>query len=196
MKSNSILNYYVPILHKDGTVINKDKDQAEWYTYDGLGRDLKYNEVMKNAEYQLKKGEYLLINYTDSKTSEDSNQEQKQVINKVYEEGTIIKANFPIIDSDIYHSNHSFSKKDGFNFENYSPAGMFTLGTDEQICIREPAFHSCRCPAKALLCHSQYFPSSGQALPQSELSRRLLYCRLCCTKRKPFLLCLFADKAL
>lgn len=139
MKSNSILNYYVPILHKDGTVINKDKDQAEWYTYDGLGKDLKYNEVMKNAEYQLKKGEYLLINYTDSKTSEDSNQEQKQVINKVYEEGAIIKANFPIIDSDIYHSNHSFSKKDGFNFENYSPAGMFTLGTDEQICIREPA---------------------------------------------------------
>ena len=139
MKSNSILNYYVPILHKDGTVINKDKDQAEWYTYDGLGKDLKYNEVMKNAEYQLKKGEYLLINYTDSKTSEESNQEQKQVINKVYEEGTIIKANFPIIDSDIYHSNHSFSKKDGFNFENYSPAGMFTLGTDEQICIREPA---------------------------------------------------------
>jgi hypothetical protein len=94
---------------------------------------------MKNAEYQLKKGEYLLINYTDSKTTDDSNQEQKQVINTVYKEGDIIKANFPIVDSDLYHSNHSFSKKDGFNFEGYSPEGMFTLGTDEQICIREPA---------------------------------------------------------
>ena len=138
-KSTSILDYYVPKLHPDGTLIDKSIDQSDWYTYDGLGRDLKYNEVMKNAEYQLKKGEYLLINYTDSKTTDDSNQEQKQVVNTIYKEGDIIKANFPIVDSDLYHSNHSFSKKDGFNFEGYSPEGMFTLGADEQICIREPA---------------------------------------------------------
>ncbi len=138
-KSASILEYYIPKLHSEGTLIDKNIDQSEWHTYDGLGRDMKYNEVMKNAEYQLKKGEYLLINYTDSKTTDDSNQEQKQVINTAYKEGDIIKANFPIVDSDLYHSNHSFSKKDGFNFEGYSPEGMFTLGTNEQICIREPA---------------------------------------------------------
>ena len=134
-KSNNIDEYFVPELH------TKEEAEAGLVTIDGLGRSLELNEVLKNAEYQLKDGEYLLINYTETKTSEDSSQEIKQVINKYYGKGTIIKANFALIDSDIYASSHTASKKAGYDFSNWTqnPAGMFTLGTDEQICIREPA---------------------------------------------------------
>ena len=134
-KSSNINEYFVPELHP------KAEAAAGLVTIDGLGRSLELNEVLKNAEYQLKDGEYLLINYTETKTSEDSSQETKQVINKYYGKGTIIKANFALIDSDIYASSHTASKKTGYDFSNWvqNPAGMFTLGTNEQICIREPA---------------------------------------------------------
>ena len=105
-------------------------------TADGLGRDASYVGVPKDGEYQLKTGEYLLINYTESKTDE-TGVERKTVINKVYSEGDVIRANFELIDSALYHNSHSYSKKDGFNFEGQTPEGMFTLGTNEQIEIRD-----------------------------------------------------------
>lgn len=109
-------------------------------TADGLGKDAAYNGVPKDGEYQLKEGEYLLINYTDS-TTDDAGVEKKTVINKIYDKddegnGIIIRANFELIDSALYHNNHSYSKKDGFSFKGRQPEGMFTLGTNEQIEIR------------------------------------------------------------
>jgi hypothetical protein len=105
-------------------------------TADGLGQDADYSGVPKDGEYKLKTGEYLLINYTDSKTDE-SGVERKTVVNKVYSEGDIIRANFELIDSALYNSNHSYSKRDGFSFAGRQPGGMFTLGTNEQIEIRD-----------------------------------------------------------
>ena len=106
-------------------------------TADGLGRDANYTGVPKDGEYQLGTGEYLLINYTDSST-DAAGTEKKVVVNKIYKTGDIIRANFNLIDSALYHNNHSYSKKDGFYFAGYSDIeGMFTLGTNEQIEIRE-----------------------------------------------------------
>ena len=112
------------------------KDPNKKIYLDGLGQDASYTGVPKDGEYCLKTGEYLLINYTDSKTDE-SGTEQKTVVNKVYTEGDIIRANFILIDSALYHNNHSYSKRDGFTFAGQQPEGMFTLGTNEQIEIRD-----------------------------------------------------------
>jgi hypothetical protein len=115
----------------------RTEDDPKEGTADGLGRDADYVGVPKDGEYQLNSGEYLLINYTDSKTDE-SGVEKKTVINKDYKAGDIIRANFNLIDSALYHNNHSYSKKDGFYFSGYGEIeGMFTLGTNEQIEIRE-----------------------------------------------------------
>ena len=136
LKSSDMSNYFVPELH------TSQEAESGTVTIDGLGESLELSEVLKNAEYQLQEGEYLLINYTESASSEDSSQETKRIINKYYGSGTIIKSNFALVDSDIYASSHTAPKKTGYDFTNYgvdNPAGMFTLNTDEQICIREPA---------------------------------------------------------
>ena len=106
-------------------------------TANGLGRSANYKTISKDSEYQLQNGEYLLINYTDSKT-DSSGVECKSVINKYYGEGDIIRPNFDIVDSLLYHNNHSYSKRDGFSFnEVANPEGLFTLGVNEQIEIRD-----------------------------------------------------------
>ena len=125
-------NFYVQVTHDPDS---EDVKTYKIYTADGLGQDASYVGVPKDGEYQLKTGEYLLINYTDSKTDE-AGVERKTVINKVYSEGDVIRANFELIDSALYHNSHSYSKKDGFSFEGQTPEGMFTLGTNEQIEIR------------------------------------------------------------
>lgn len=119
----------------------READSSALGTADGLGRDAQYQGLPKDGEYQLKNGEYLLINYTDSQ-KDDSGAERKTVINKVYDvdengNGIIIRANFDLIDSALYHNNHSYSKKDGFSFAGRQPEGMFTLGTNDQIEIRD-----------------------------------------------------------
>ena len=126
-------NFYVQVTHDPDS---EDVKTYKIYTADGLGQDASYVGVPKDGEYQLKTGEYLLINYTDSKTDE-AGVERKTVINKVYSEGDVIRANFELIDSALYHNSHSYSKKDGFSFEGQTPEGMFTLGTNEQIEIRD-----------------------------------------------------------
>ena len=108
---------------------------------DGLGQNGEYSGIRANEEYELDDNEYLLINYTNSETVDE--EEKKTKINKFYGPGTIIRPNFEMIDSIQYRTLHSYSKKDGFDFVGISelvpsnvPAGMFTLGTDEQIEIR------------------------------------------------------------
>jgi hypothetical protein len=142
------LRKYLPA-YKFGVVASNNEALEKFYvqetraaddpaigTADGLGQDADYSGVPKDGEYKLKTGEYLLINYTDSKTDE-SGVERKTVVNKVYSEGDIIRANFELIDSALHHNNHSYSKKDGFSFAGQTPEGMFTLGTNEQIEIRD-----------------------------------------------------------
>ena len=127
--NNEILtNFYVQALHASTT---------EEHTADGLGRDSNFTHIPKDSEYKLSDTEYLLINYTDSKTNE-AGQETKTVINKYWGPGTIIRPNFAVTDSSLYHTNHSYSKREGFYFqENRTLEGMFTLGTNEQIEIRD-----------------------------------------------------------
>lgn len=117
------------------------------YTANGLGQDAVLRGISKDEEYRLKQGEYLLINYTSSTSTEG---DKKTVINEVYSWdrrddkgniiGTIIKPNFELIDSDTYRSTHAWNKTSGFDFSDTAitqPQGMFTMGTDQQIEIRE-----------------------------------------------------------
>ena len=107
------------------------------YTADGLGQDSSFAGVAKDCEYALKEGEYLYINYTNSSTDSAGNT-VKTPVNVLYKKDDIIKPNFNLYDSSIYKGSHSYSKKDGFSFTDYGvadPEGMFTLGTNEQICI-------------------------------------------------------------
>ncbi len=107
------------------------------YTKTGLGQDSSFAGVAKDCEYALKTGEYLYINYTNSSTDSAGNT-VKTPVNMLYKKGDIIKPNFNLYDSSIYKGSHSYSKKDGFSFTDYNvddPEGMFTLGTNEQICI-------------------------------------------------------------
>jgi hypothetical protein len=103
--------------------------------------------IPANAEYKLKEGENLYINYTDAQTSvaemtADSSaatlNTTSTVVNREYSAGTIIKPNFDIEDSAIKSHRTNFSKKTGFTFSNDNVTGMFTIGANEQIEIREP----------------------------------------------------------
>jgi len=107
------------------------------HTTDGLGQNSEYVGITANEEYTLKAGEYLLINYTQS--SNEDGTEQKTKINKFYGPTTIIKPNFELIDSKKYSKSHNYTKKDGYSFLEYdkSPDGLFTLGANEQIEIRD-----------------------------------------------------------
>lgn len=126
-------NYYVPVLHD----ANSEEVLAKQATTDGLGKDAEFIGISKDSEYQLKDGEYLLFNWTDSQKDSSGN-ETKTVMNQTYSKGTIIKPNFDLTDSELYKNNHSFSKKTGFSFpEVKNLEGLFTLGANEQICIRD-----------------------------------------------------------
>lgn len=114
------------------------------HTKNGLGQKSEYVGVLANEEYTLKpgsgagdKGEYLLINYTQS--SNENGEEIKTKINKYYGPGTIIKPNFDLIDSGDYNKSHNYTKTDGFSFLDWdvTPPGLFTLGANEQIEIRD-----------------------------------------------------------
>ena len=127
---SQIDSYYVP----EGTANNEY----------GLGKNQKLSGILKNTEYQLKEGEYLLINYTDSKTDTEG-KTTESVVNKVYTKGTIIRPNFDLFDSESVHDQgKSYSKTEGYDFSNteditYSNEvpGMFSLGTDQKIEVRD-----------------------------------------------------------
>jgi hypothetical protein len=129
-----LLKYFVQATHAEDSV----EVVGGYATKDGLGQNADNETLTKDGEYELKPNEYLLINYTDSKTDE-AGKETKSVINKYYGPGTIIRPNFALTDSTLYHSSgHSYSKTSGFYFkETTTPEGMFTLGVNEQIEIRD-----------------------------------------------------------
>ena len=129
-----LLKYFVQATHAEDSV----EVVGGYATKDGLGQNADNETLTKDGEYELKPNEYLLINYTDSKTDE-AGKETKSVINKYYGPGTIIRPNFALTDSVLYHSSgHSYSKTSGFYFkETTTPEGMFTLGVNEQIEIRD-----------------------------------------------------------
>ena len=131
--------YYVPRIWN--TTVPKTStapaEAQDWHTQDGLGQKGQLFELPKGIEYELTEDEYLLINWTQSK---EGNDEEKEEQNKVYGKGTIIKPNFLLVDSEDWHSeNHSYTKLNvKGKFEAFSNLpGMFTLGTNEQIEIRE-----------------------------------------------------------
>lgn len=108
----------------------------------GLGRNAALSGIKESQEYKLGTGEYLLINYTSTSTS-DSGNESSTVVNKIYKTGTIIRPSFELTDSSNVHSQKStsWSKKTGFNFSDENvenPDGMFTLSANQQIEIIEP----------------------------------------------------------
>ena len=130
-------NYYIQAVHAE---LSTTGDPETWHTKDGLGQNAVPITLTKDGEYQLKPGEYLLINYTSSTSTEGS---AKTVINKCYkgDDGIIIRPNFDLADSASYRTLHKYNKTDNFYFSGYQgikqPEGMFTLGTDQQIEIRE-----------------------------------------------------------
>lgn len=132
-QKSSIEEYYVQMTWSGST--SSDTGQGA-HTENGLGKTAVYAGIPKDGEYQLTGTDKLYINYT--KTNDDEN-ETKSVINKVYSasDNVVIRANFELLDSATYHGSHSYSKKDGYNFAD-SIEGMFTLGSDQQIEIREP----------------------------------------------------------
>ena len=144
--SQAFNKLYVPITH-DST----EPECGINFTADGLGQDADYPSIGIDCDYQLKSDEYLLINYTDSKTDESGN-ETKIIKNEYYGKGTIIRPNFALVDSSLYHNNHTYPKTAGYgNFKVVNdealdkganapvkdPEGMFTLDSNEQICIRK-----------------------------------------------------------
>lgn len=112
-----------------------------------LGVDAVLGGIKKNAEYELKTGEFLLINYTKSETDTESSSSTEQIINEYYGPGTIIKPNFALKDSiESYQNGSTYTKTDVDFKDSITDAGasltettysLFTLGTNEQIEIRE-----------------------------------------------------------
>jgi len=109
-------------------------------TANGLGLSAELDALTKDTEYQLKTNEYLLINYTQSSSSEYNASDTGTVINKEYGAGTIIKPNFTLDDSArVAASGVSYTKTNQreFEFGAHQPAGMFSFDANEQIEIRE-----------------------------------------------------------
>lgn len=134
-----LTNYFVQVTYTDEEA--SDKDISAWHTKDGLGRDAVYTGIPANAEYRLKTGEYLLINYTQSSDSDDGT--SGAVVNEVYGPGKIIKPNFILQDSAARAAaNKTYSKTSGFDFTGqlagvFNPTGMYSLASNEQIEVRE-----------------------------------------------------------
>lgn len=136
---NPFTYYRVPRLWSD-TVSNSAQEANEakyWHTKDGLGQNAKPFELSAGIEYCLGHDEYFLVNWTQTK--EGSNDEKEEYW-LTYGEGDIIKPNFNLADSeDWYNAHHSFTKLNVASKFDALPElpGMFTLGTNEQVEIRE-----------------------------------------------------------
>ena len=127
----SLDSVWVPMLWEENT--------AE-HTRNGLGQDAVLSEVPVNNTYVLKKGEHLWVNYTSSEGRSDG---QAVQINCCYGEGTILKANFALQDSETRSAIKKFSKSldskaqwvdsEGAPVPESGPLSMYTLGTSEKI---------------------------------------------------------------
>lgn len=133
--------YYVPRIWST-TVLKASVDAevtnaSEWHTKDGLGQNASYFELPENIDYELGEGEYLLLNWVQTK---DGSSDVKEEHWKTYGRGDIIKPSFKLVDSEDWHNaNHSYTKLNVTSKFDAIPnlPGMFTLGTDEKIEIRE-----------------------------------------------------------
>jgi len=103
-----------------------------WLTLGTTGSSIK-----KNTDYQLKANEYLFINYTPAAGDDGK---EKDPINKVYDEGTIVRFNFDVQNSsDVAASGTTPPKHSGFSFDSsYHITDMYTFGPSEQCEIRKP----------------------------------------------------------
>ena len=116
-----------------------------------LGKELVLESIPANADYALKSGEYLFIDY---ESAENASSTTTRRISKVYGQGTIIRPNFALSASSQVNtlkkekfnkdltSGTSWTKaSDGSPLDSGSvvlPSGLYTLSTQEQIEIREP----------------------------------------------------------
>lgn len=114
-----------------------------------FGVDAVYTKISPDSEYQLQRGEYLLINYTPSSstTAEDGSviNSEGQPISICYGPGCIIKPNFELSDSEaLYNAKiKAYSKTLDFTncskkglpvtINNIDKIGMFGLGANEKI---------------------------------------------------------------
>lgn len=131
--TDAYINYFVQKTHADSNLTADDV--ADRYIASGLGQAAVSSGISENEEYRLKTGEYLLINYTKSA---DDDSEVKTRVNRVFTAGTIIRPNFQLIDSLTKRDSTGYEKTKDFNFGTaYDIAGMFTLGSNEQIEIRQ-----------------------------------------------------------
>ena len=139
------VNYYFHLQAEDGSTANDFN-----------------TKIPANAEYQLKEGQYLFINYTTTKTDDNTGEQSDYVVNKKYEKGTIVKVTLEndnyVYDSNLWHegvdstqtgadgnaiSSHKWAKVDGFDknlfkINGTSIGGMFSVGANDTIEIREP----------------------------------------------------------
>ena len=112
---------------------------TDYYVPEALGIDAVLGSIKKNTEYQLKRDEYLFINYTPSKTTtaEDGTQTNEEGDPKhiIYGPGSIIKPNFDLSDSAALKQNSTkrWAKTDNINFELAERHGVFTDAVDTNI---------------------------------------------------------------
>ena len=113
------------------------QDITETTTY-GIGQDSTAVGIPKNTERVLGENEYILINYTTSSNDADG---EDVIKNEVLKPGDIVRTNFDLTDSLEWSKNHTYAKTNQSTFgpwDNYNkPAGMFSLGPNEQIEKRE-----------------------------------------------------------
>jgi len=125
-------------IYNSSTRLQSSVNLSDYYVCLERGSDAVAVKLSSKEEFELKPGQYLLINYTESSSDDD---DEQIVSNVYYGPGTIIKANFAICDSALEASSgRSYSKLSGFSFTDKGPVsdpeGMFSLGSSEQIEIR------------------------------------------------------------
>lgn len=135
---NPFKHYYVPRFWSSTESDAGATEANRRHTRDGLGQNAGVSELAANVEYRLQEGEYLLVNWVQSK---ENNSEEKEEHCETYSKGDIIKPNFSLVDSEDWRkANHSFTKLNvaaKFDVPGLDLQGMFTLGTNEQIEIRD-----------------------------------------------------------
>jgi hypothetical protein len=136
---NPFSYYYVPRIWYQMVTKTTSTEAKDWHTQNGLGQNATPFELAAGVEYTLDKGEYLLLNWTQTK---EGTSDEKEEHWETYGPGITIKPNFRLADSEDWrNANHSYTKLNVVNkfAANTNLPGMFTLGTNEQIEIRDVA---------------------------------------------------------
>lgn len=164
----------------------------QYYIPTNLGKDAVYSVLTKDCEYQLKRDEYLLINYTPSKstTSEDGTptSEEGDPIFICYGPGCIIKPNFDLGDSAtlVNIGTKAYSKKniDFTNCEkkglpveisNLNNVNMFGLGANEKIEHRNIASITLKNAINGNKGYNLYWAISDRAAANRDIAKTKRY---------------------